>query len=314
MLPIELYQLIVNYLTGLDAFNFSSSCKMLYNVRPQGDKHEWFDMFTLKKDRRTLYQLALHGHMYAFKNVKKYPKCFVNACKGGHLELVKMLDPGRNNVRSQGMEKAHKYGRKDVVKYLLSIGVKYYISPMSVACKNGDIDYVRKHLPDVLHKEHTPLFCIVCMHGHKDLINLFIERGYIAIRYGMNAACAKNRMDIAEFLLTKGGEWERGLDGLCKHRHNNLIMSILEEHPEYKKHALECAAYHGNLDVLKSIVDKYGLGGDVLHKAISGDQIDVIKYLHSIGVKAKQSYIDYARRLDYDDIVRELTVRKLAYV
>ncbi len=102
------------------------------------------------------------------------------------------------------------------------------------ACDDGNIELVKSMIADrnnnIFSRVPTgaaweKCFFNACFRGHKDLVNLMIEKGNDNFNGGLSEACLGCKPDIAKMMINKGAnDFNRGLINS-----SNVKCKVLEE-------------------------------------------------------------------------------------
>jgi ankyrin repeat protein len=76
------------------------------------------------------------------KGANDWNRGFYNACKEGHIDIVKLMISKGANDWNWGLSYACKGGNIDIVNLLISKGATYWNRGLSYACKGGNINIV----------------------------------------------------------------------------------------------------------------------------------------------------------------------------
>jgi hypothetical protein len=167
---------------------------------------------------------------------------FFGACRGGHLDLVKlMIDRVKCHI-GRGFEIVCETGRRDMVHFFIEKGVSMY--GLCGACRGGHIDLVNfliENSPFAHPLAHwfNPDWKLslreASFGGHMDIVNLLIDNGYQNWDDGLCGACEGGHQSIVEFMIQKGAQnWNAGLHGALY----GCTNSIVERGDPHKKQLL----------------------------------------------------------------------------
>ncbi len=69
-----------------------------------------------------------------------------------------------------------------------------------------------------------------CEGGHKEIIELMIEKGASNFNQGLSHACSGGHIEIVELMISKGAnDFARGLKVACNHNHKDIISLMLKK-------------------------------------------------------------------------------------
>ena len=208
----------------------------------------------------------------------------------------------------QNIHEAAKQGKLYSVQYLLEQNLAkieslddHECTPLHCACNNGHLDIVQYLIGQKgANKEakdsngYKPLHC-ACINGYLDIVEYLVKKqdvdrdslskfDYAPIHY----ACMRGQIEIVKFLCQK-----------------DVCLKYIYSNPKGKKTILQCAAWQGNIDIVKFLVESganvNGRGENKstpLMEAATYGHKDVIIYLLKHG--ANKAYRDIYGYTAYD--------------
>ncbi|AVK76375.1 Ankyrin repeat domain containing protein [Pandoravirus neocaledonia] len=231
-------------------------------------------------------------------------------------------------------------GHADLVRWLHSMGCPLDARVCTAAAFRGDVDLLWW-----AHARGCPLSCGVhkglARHGLLSEIRRVESHG-VPIPYNdcLGMAIAGGQIDTAEWMLAAGAiphrhmyeraaaaghvhmlDWLHGkcplIDGLWKAaaRHGQYDVLVWAENINYPRgfgedddSLCEEAAFHGHLDLLKRLVVEWRptLGEGLTNSAAAGGNLDVLRWLRSVGCPWSTRTCDSAASNGYQEAVRWL--------
>ena len=114
--------------------------------------------------------------------LSKFPQytnyCFIQACKGGHLQIIETMDKFQIEDWEKGILSSIYRGYTDVIQYLYGVeGVTFNRDfAFRIACYKGRTEIVEllltKHIPKQIKEEGLE---IACAQGHRGIVNILFE-------------------------------------------------------------------------------------------------------------------------------------------
>ena len=98
------------------------------------------------------------------------------ACKGGHIEIIKLMIKKGATRLDGGLYSACEGGNLDIVKLMIEKGAMWWDHGLVYACIGGNMDIVKL----MIEKGATRLNCglySACVNGHINIVKLMIEKG-----------------------------------------------------------------------------------------------------------------------------------------
>lgn len=158
------------------------------------------------------------------------------ACKGGHMNIVKfMIDCGANEW-SLGSRHAGHSNQIEIVKFMLSKGATNYDDCLKCACFCGDIELAKAMIEKGATDWNSGLLK-ACQEGHVELVQLMLQNGATNLNESliMNNHNTKNT-NISMLLVAKGANNLNCLSDTCDFRllftHNNYYK-VKVKHNNY---------------------------------------------------------------------------------
>jgi hypothetical protein len=128
------------------------------------------------------------------------------ACKGGHLDIVKLMISKGANDWNYGLRGACRGGHLDIVKLMISKGSEGLLN------WNDGLYYA-------------------CIGGHLDIVKIMISKGIEGLsdwNYGLYNACLGGHLGIIKLMISKGAdEWSWGLEGACAGGHLKIVNLMI---------------------------------------------------------------------------------------
>jgi ankyrin repeat protein len=122
------------------------------------------------------YNIGLVGNFELCLKVIDINKCFIGACEGGHMEIVKyMISKGANNWE-MGLYFACKGRHIGIVKYMVSKGANNWNDGLFGACYKGHMEIV-KYMESKGANDWNYGLLGSCKGGHVEIMKYMIEKG-----------------------------------------------------------------------------------------------------------------------------------------
>ncbi len=100
---------------------------------------------------------------------------FEGACRGGHLDCVKlMIVKGAHNYNN-GLQHACQGGHLDIVRLMIEKGANWWNGGLMCACEYGQMDIVKLMIKKGADDWHSGLY-YACRYNHMDIVQLMIEK------------------------------------------------------------------------------------------------------------------------------------------
>ncbi|XP_046358515.2 uncharacterized protein LOC124136592 isoform X2 [Haliotis rufescens] len=247
-----------------------------------------------------------------------------SACKGGHVEIVKLLvenglDVSQSDYDNTALESACEGGDVEIVKLLLENGLD--VSPsyyggraLCSACKGGHVEIVKLLLEngqDVSHSYYgNRALESACEGGHVEIVKLLLENGLDVSQYdccgrALEIACEGGHVEIVKLLVENGldvSQYDccgRALEIACEGGHVEIVKLLVENgldvsQYDYGDTALEIACEGGHVKIVKLLVEN-GLdvsqpdyGDTALEIACEGGHVEIVKLLLENGLDVSQ--------------------------
>lgn len=174
------------------------------------------------------------------RGAKNQNKGFLAACREGNTNIVQFLVERYRNYLcvDDGMIEACKGGHKDVVVYLIKLGACNINYGMYHACYGGHKELVLYMIEIGAINWNSGLHG-ACERGHKDIAILMIERGAWNIEIGLYYACYGGHIELVLLMIEKGArDWDYGLNGAHNGGHKELVLFMIEKGANINKEDL----------------------------------------------------------------------------
>ena len=270
----------------------------------------------------------------------------------GNLDIIKYIYENREKYPSMyctctvSMDIAAEYGHLEIVKYLLTIGIKCNKETMYRACENGHsevVKFLKENCRVVVDDRALSLAIEYC---HLELIKYLYSIRVTCRNRNISDAVKQGRLDIIQFLHdnSRGEKWwcnGISLDIAAKNGHLEVLKYIHENgieisYPSFT--ALRLAVENGHLEVIKFLysigktIDHYNLekamliaiekgylevvkflysfsslcSSDIINNAASYGHLEIVQFLHEMGVQCNEDSITFASRNGFIEVVKYL--------
>jgi hypothetical protein len=93
--------------------------------------------------------------------------------------------------------------------------------------------------------------------GHRDLVDLFIQRGANDWNLGMYGAAEGGHRDLVDFFIQRGAtDWNSGMARAAEGGHRDLVEFFIQKGADDWVLGMECAALEGHRDLVKFFKEK----------------------------------------------------------
>jgi len=277
------------YYSGLYNSLYKYSIELIY------DGHEIPDKYIIVENR------ILH----------QFPKIYKKLAERGSLELIqKMLSLNRNSHGRKNakyvMFGAAKAGNIEILEWMIQNKYKHYERTTAYAANANQIETLRWLIEHDFKISSFATYCAAGK-GHMDILKFLVidqnceADAYLAAVNGQfevvkylysidpsslrdicNGACQSDNLDILKFAYDKGGKVDE-YDINCKHMHV-LDWLIDNNHIQLNIGIARGLAESGNFECLQFLHHKFSvLDSRVFSRAVSGRNIEMIKWLHALG-------------------------------
>lgn len=238
---------------------------------------------------------------------------FLKACKNGDLERVKTLST-HITPKELGLSLAIKYGRLNIVKYLVENGANIHHDsgePIRDACRNGHLSVV-KYLVEKgvdIHNHQEASMRLACFNGYLKIVKYLVSLG-VNCNTGDHfylASCG-GHLDVVKYLVSQGVDHlqddDRALWNASGNGHLDIVQYLFENGVytihTFSECALQSASMNGHLDIVKYLVEVGNCviredDDRVLWNASRNGHLPVVKYLVSKGADIKNATMEHQK-------------------
>lgn len=154
---------------------------------------------------------CLHGNIEAVNlflslGADDYNYSFVNACIGGHNEIINILLP-KIKILDMGLIYSSRHGNIELVKMMLSLGANYYNGALINASLGGHNEIVDMML-SLGANNYDGALNHASYGGHIDIVRLMISLGADNYDMALVNACDGGHIDIVRLLLSLGARFD----------------------------------------------------------------------------------------------------------
>lgn len=243
-----------------------------------------------------------------------YNKGMYYAAELGDLDLVKyFISKGADSINI-AMAYASRGGQNDVFKFFIRRGASDFYWPLKYAAMKNHrhiVDYILSLKP---HWDKMTLnngMAGAAEGGHRDLVELFIQRGADNWIKGATGAARGGHEDLVDFFMARTDRREDLLDsvlvGAAEGGHIHLVEKSIKLGATRLGWALASAAANGHKNVVEFLLKSRtgGLTDAILGAAQEGHE-DIVIMLLNKGANIKKA-IEGARNAGRMELVEKLT-------
>lgn len=151
---------------------------------------------------------------------------FRAVCRGGHVEYMEHLFDDMDPPLEKGLYEACRGGHLNIVKPLVYWGADKYLEGIDVASEQGYDEIVEFLFTSIANRELTT----ACRFGQMNIVKLMIEKGANDLDEGLEFACWGGHIEIVKLLLEAGAKnLEAGLQTASKQKYTDLVQFLSEE-------------------------------------------------------------------------------------
>src|SRR3972149_1628508 len=131
-----------------------------------------------------------------------------------------------------------------------------FITDFKLCCINNYIISIKiLSLTNDIFDWNWGLLC-ACWDGHRDLVDLMIEKGANDWDGGLHYACKYGYCNIAKLMIQKGAtNWNGGLEYACQGGHLDLVNLMIEKGANNWNEGLDDACEGGHLDLVNLMIE-----------------------------------------------------------
>lgn len=250
----------------------------------------------------------------------------VGACKGGHLELVKMFSEKGEMGYGNCVYYAARFNHRHILDYFQSEGIQYYSYGMNGAAHGGDIELVeffmnkgsRNYKEAMYYASINGDFNLVkffaekcsgnynttCLYGaiknnNLDMVNFFVENGS-SIQVGLDLATFFDNIDMMDYFIQKGADdWDSALINAAHGGHPHLVQYCIERGASAPyDNALEFAIIDSNYEIIEILTLYNGCDlNTALLCAVEHNMIDLVIFFIERGADNFEEAYDLAYKI-----------------
>ena len=179
------------------------------------------------------------------------------AARGGHSDLVDLLESLGGRGWNQVLESAAYSGNVELFDRALDEGSRYFPDAMCYACVGGQIEMVRRiYELDPFKGCIAEAFTVACEYGRREIVEFFLPH-VRDLNSGLESACLGRHHDIVELLIEKGASnFNKGLEGACEGGDLQLIQLMLKSGGTCYTEAFHTAVWCDHLDAALLMLEK----------------------------------------------------------
>jgi ankyrin repeat protein len=250
----------------------------------------------------------------------KWDDGFLAACKGGNMEIIKLLYSKREDNKMEGtliyegIKNICSGGYVDIFKYYYKVLMELLkdipdtrMMMKIVSCGNNNDNEIL----NFYNKDINDFLLVACKSRNLDLIKLLISMGVNDWNGGMKTALNENNTEVAELMITKGAnDWSEGLIGACKNNNSSIINLMIEKGANNWNKGLYGACIGGHENIVNMMIEKGANNWNVgLFGASINGNIDIVNMMISRGANIFDACLIQAYNNHHMNIVELLLSR-----
>ena len=185
----------------------------------------------------------------------EWNSALIQACRGGNLNLVKLLISKGAHYFDGGLCTACRGGHLTIVHLMLDNGADSYYSGFSNACRGGHWE-IMQLMMDKGANNWTEGFYNACSGGHYRIVRLMMDKGVTNWNEGFLNACQGGHKEIVELMLAQGAIIKGGLYAACRGCHWNIIQLLIDKNAKDLNNLIIIACRDGRQDTIQSLIEK----------------------------------------------------------
>ena len=252
------------------------------------DLNHGFHLACVHKSAKTVKFLLLIPQSYDYKN------SFLEVCRQGSLEMVKLLVPFMNTPElNEGFISACYRGHEQIIFFLWYIGITNFIHGFEAACHQGDVKIIQWLLPkiplDIQDYGFVRNGCYnAIFRGHVDLFLFLFSLPLIqpipltTIRVWFGLACRRKSLEMVQSLLV-----------------------ILQEQGVIDfNFAFGDAVSSGKIEIIQYLIN-HGANdwNRGLKMAVDTNNYSMVQFMMKCGASNKEEMIEYAKLVKHSSII-----------
>ena len=160
-------------------------------------------------------------------------------CIGGHLEILKKLyelyDVEMDDIKLNNcLHEACKYGHIPIIKFLIKKGARDFNRGLEGACQGNQMKAAKLMIEHMIDERISiawdEVYLYACMGGYEEMITLVLTNKPDANPdIGLTGACVGGHFNVIINMLQRGGAYKAGcLYGALQSGHLRIVLFILE--------------------------------------------------------------------------------------
>jgi hypothetical protein len=253
--------------------------------------------FAIKKTKTLFWEMCgYHGRLRILQELyarQMYPKknksCMEQACRGGHLAIVKWLVEHNKPCGVNALNTAAAKGHMEIVQYLHEMGKPHTDDAMHLASRGGHFTMV-KWLFEHGYGGAKKALASAIEEGHFPIVQYLWERGVRTSNYSSYALCSGN-LEVVKYLYESqpNGFQNVTLTTPIFLQHLDVAQWLFQQGVRTcEESAILPLAMEGKLPFLQWICQVgIPLPKDIMELAIIGKHIPTIEWVQSLGYKRR---------------------------
>ena len=125
------------------------------------------------------------------------------ACRGGNLDLIKLMMTKGANDWNGGLYSACQGGHKEIIELMIAKGAYDWNGGLYSACQGG-----HKEIVELMIAKGADDYNLYggCRGGHKDIVELMILKGAKNLNDGLYGACIGDSKELIKLMILKGAD------------------------------------------------------------------------------------------------------------
>lgn len=173
-------------------------------------------------------------------------------------EILQWISNGDRQNGSYKIHLAARFGMRLVLAFLVKTNPPeyYWNEGLSGACRGGHRDIVDMMIEKGAYNWDRGM-TEACEGGHTEIITLMIENGASWWSWAMIGACRGGNMDILNWMIAKGGDdWNWGMAEACRHGHLEVVKKMVEKGANNWDRAINEACVGDHFDIACFVIEK----------------------------------------------------------
>lgn len=152
-----------------------------------------------------LYPEIIRKNSYSIHNISRvrWNSCLYQACRGGHVDIAKLLIARGADDINLAMSYACRGGQREIVELMIANGASDWDMGLIHACRGGHVDIIETMIAKGANVWDRAM-ASACRRNQFNVVKMMIARGANDWNYGLHMACRGNHVKLAEFMIAQG--------------------------------------------------------------------------------------------------------------